>query len=370
MSSSLPALLRLTGLVASLCCLPLLQAEAPKTSVDAPYRKPVGPVPFPTHGSIERLSPGLDVLLAPDARMELLAGGFNWSEGPTWLPRENALVFSDVPENRIFRWSDRDGLTVYLEPSGYTGHDLNHAEQGSNGLTTDQFGRLVICQHGDRRIVRLAGRKGEIGRFDTIVDRVGGRHFNSPNDLCYSSNGDLYFTDPPYGLRDGNKSALKDLMFNGVYLLRAKTLFNQSPEPILVASELTFPNGVALSPDGKTLYINVSDPERPVIMAYPVLPDGLLGKGRVLFDTAPLMAKGRKGLPDGLKVDVDGNLWATGPGGVLVISPMGRHLGTLLTGEATGNCGWGDDGSTLYITADAYLLRIRTLTKGYSPWAK
>ena len=370
MTPSLPVLLRVTGLVASLCCLSMLQAGAPKTPVDAPYRKPVGKAPFPSHGSIERLSPGLDVLLARNAHMELLAGGFNWSEGPTWLPRENAIVFSDVPENRVFRWSEKDGLTVYLEPSGYTGLDISHAEQGSNGLTTDQFGHLVLCQHGDRRIVRLAGKKGEIGRFDTIVDRVGGRHFNSPNDLCYNSNGDLYFTDPPYGLRDGNKSALKDLMFNGVYLLRAKSLMNPSPEPVLIASDISFPNGIALSPDGKTLYVNVSDPARPVLLAHPVLPDGTVGKGRVLFDMASYLAKGLKGLPDGLKVDVDGNIWATGPGGVFVVSPMGRHLGTLLTGEATGNCGWGDDGSSLYITADAYLLRIRTLTKGHSPWAK
>lgn len=317
---------------------------------------------YPLHGYVERLSPAIDSLLASEAQMERLAEGFNWSEGPTWLERDHAIVFSDVPENRIYRWSAKDGLSLYLEPSGYTGHEIYFREQGSNGLTTDRAGNLIICQHGDRRIARLAGRKGVTGTFETVVGTVNGRRFNSPNDLCFAHNGNLYFTDPPYGLEGMNQSPLKELMVNGVYLLRPKS------KAVLLTDELTFPNGIALSPDEKTLYVNVSDPARPVIMAYSVLANGTIAHGRVFFDTTPLATQGRKGLPDGLKVDVQGNVWTTGPGGVLVLSPEGQHLGTLLTGEATGNCAWGDDGSMLYITADMYLLRIKTLTKGHHPW--
>lgn len=319
---------------------------------------------YPAHGSVERLDPALDALIAPGTEMERLADGFNWSEGPTWLVKEKAVVFSDVPENRIYRWSEKDGLSVYLEPSGYSGNETRFNEQGSNGLTTDKDGKLVICQHGNRQIARLTGKKGTIGTFQPVVAHVAGRRFNSPNDLCYARNGNLYFTDPPYGLLGGDKSQAKELMVNGVYLMRPKS------EPVLLTASLTFPNGIALSPDEKTLYVNISDPNRPVIMAYDVQPDGTVANERVFFDTKPLANQGRKGLPDGLKVDVGGNVWATGPGGVLILSPAGKHLGSLLTGEATGNCAWGDDGSTLYVTADMYLVRVKTLTRGVTPWAQ
>ncbi|MBL9173080.1 MAG: SMP-30/gluconolactonase/LRE family protein [Verrucomicrobiales bacterium] len=323
-----------------------------------------GPVCYPTHGTIERLDPALDALLDPDARMEKLSEGFNWSEGPTWLRGERAIVFSDVPENRVYRWSEKDGLSVYLEPSGYTGDLIKFREQGSNGLTTDPEGHLVLCQHGDRQIATLVRREGVTGTYAPLVSRFGPRRFNSPNDLVFSRKGGLYFTDPPYGLEGLDASPLKELMFNGVYLRRSDGTV------VLLTRELTFPNGIALSPDEKTLYVNVSDPNRPVVMAYDVQPNGTIAHGRVFFDTAPLLAKGLKGNPDGLKVDRAGNLWTTGPGGVLVLSPTGKHLGTLLTGEATGNCAWGDDGSTLYITADMYLLRVKTRVKGYGPWGR
>ena len=310
---------------------------------------------YPIHGSVERLDAGLDELIAPGVQMERLASGFNWSEGPTWLHREGAVVFSDVPENVIYRWSDRDGLTVYLKPSGYTGQALEFAEQGSNGLTTDAAGRLVVCQHGDRRISRYEAGRG----FTPLASMVDGRRFNSPNDLVFDRRGNLYFTDPPYGLKGGNESELKELVANGVYLLRSNGRVQ------LLTSSMTFPNGIALSPDERTLYVNQSDPRSPVIKSFPVLADGTLGEGRVFHDTTRYAEKGYKGLPDGLKVDVKGNVFATAPGGVMVISPEGRLLGLLNTGEATGNCCWGDDGSTLYITADMHLVRIRTRTKGH-----
>lgn len=310
---------------------------------------------FQVHGFVERHDGALDSLIAPGTEMEKLAEGFNWSEGPTWLHRQKKVVFSDVPENIIYEWSEKDGLKTFLKPSGYTGSSLDFREQGSNGLTTDRSGNLVVCQHGDRRISRYDGN----GHFTPLATTYGLRKFNSPNDLVFDRRGNLYFTDPPYGLHGLNESPLKELLFNGVYLRRT------SGEVVLLTREMTFPNGIALSPDEKTLYVNQSDGAKPVVMAFPVKPDGTVGGGRVFFDAAPLAAKGLKGMPDGLKVDVKGNLWATGPGGVLVIAPDGHLLGILKTGEATGNCCWGDDGSTLYITADMYLLRIRTQTRGH-----
>jgi gluconolactonase len=305
------------------------------------------------YGSIERLDPAFDRLVAPGAEMEKLASGFHWSEGPTWLPREQALVFSDVPENVIYKWTDRKGLEVFLRPSGYTGTALKFREQGSNGLTTDPDGRLVVCQHGDRRVSRYLGQ----GRFEPLADYFNHRRFNSPNDLVFDSHGNLYFTDPPYGLEGMDKSPAKELAFNGVFLRRP------DGSVTAVAREMTFPNGIALSPDEKTLYVNQSDAGKPVILAFPVKADGTLGQSRLFFDAAPLVPSG-KGMPDGMKVDKSGNVFSTGPGGVLVIDPTGKLLGRLLTGEPTGNCAWGDDGSTLYITANMNLVRIKTLTRG------
>lgn len=315
------------------------------------------PKSYPTFGTIERLDPAFDALIPSDAQIEKLAGGFEWAEGPVWNRRNDTLLFSDVPRNVIFQWKDGLGTRDYLFPSGYTSSEPRGGEQGSNGLTLDRQGRLIICQHGDRRVARLEPD----GRFTSLTRNYLDRRFNSPNDLVFSSKGNLYFTDPPYGLEKLNDDPKKELLFNGVYLLRP------NGDLVLVVRDLTFPNGVALSPDEHTLYVAVSDPAKPVIMAYGVKPDGTLAAGTVLFDASPLMP-GKKGLPDGLKVDVHGNLFATGPGGVLVLSPTGKHLGTIDPGEATANCAWGGkDGSTLYMTADMYLCRIRTTTSGKLP---
>lgn len=319
---------------------------------EAPKRKSAKKT-YPVMGEIERLDPALDALIPVGAVIEKLAGGFEWAEGPVWNPKTKTLLFSDVPRNVVFEWKDGGGTRDFVFPSGYTSQSSRAGEQGSNGLTFNRTRQLVLCQHGDRRVARLE----ESGRYTTLAGYYKDRRFNSPNDLVYHSNGDLYFTDPPYGLEKGNADPAKELLFSGVYLLR------RSGEVVLLTSELTFPNGVALSPDEKTLYVCVSDPVNPVIMSYPVKTDGTLEAGRVLFDAKPLIT-GRKGLPDGLKVDRKGNLFATGPGGVLVITPAGKHLGTINTGEATANCAWGDDGSTLYITADMYLCRVKTSTKG------
>ncbi|MDB6155674.1 MAG: Gluconolactonase [Chthoniobacteraceae bacterium] len=303
---------------------------------------------------IERLDPALDRLIPADAKIEKLAEGFTWSEGPTWY--NGSLVFSDVPENVIYRWTSGATKAVpFLKPSGMLTPREGFHEQGSNGLSIDAEGRLLICQHGERRVARLE----KDGKQTALTDKFEGKHFNSPNDLVVTKNGEIYFTDPPYGLDKGNESPLKEISFNGVYRL------TKNGELSAVIKDLTFPNGIALNPDEKTLYIAVSDPKAPRLMAYSIEPDGSLSNGRVFFDAAPLVTPERKGLPDGLKVDRAGNVFTTGPGGVLIISPEGKHLGSILTGQPTGNCAWGDDGSTLYITANMFLCRVKTTTNGF-----
>jgi gluconolactonase len=305
-------------------------------------------------GEIERRDPALDALLAPDAVIEQLAEGFDWSEGPVWDPRAGHLLFSDVPQNRIYRWHPTQGLSVFLEPSGFTGLTESKRRQGSNGLTFDAAGRLLLCQHGDRRIARLEtdGRS-----FTTLADRWETRRFNSPNDLCQDSAGRIYFTDPPYGLANDEP---RDLDFHGVYRL------DSDGKVTLLTQELERPNGIALSPDGKRLYVANSHRPRPVIMSYPLDTSGSIGAGTVLFDATPFFANrpGHGGVPDGLKVDERGNLWTTGPGGVLILRPDGHLLGRILPGHTTANCAWGDDGRTLYLTSDGVLARVRTRVAG------
>jgi len=308
---------------------------------------------FPTMGQVERLDPAIDQLIAPDAQIEKLAGGFKWAEGPVWVKKGNYLLFSDVPNNVVFKWQEGVGTREFFFPSGYTGATERDGEPGSNGLTLDKQGRLVLCQHGDRQI-------GRLDSIDTIVPiaRYYKFHrFNSPNDLVYKSNGDLYFTDPPYGLLGDKKDQDKELNFNGVFRLKP------NGEVTLLTRDLTFPNGIAFSPDESLLYVAVSDPDKAIWMVYDVEKDGMISNGRLFADVTSTV-KEKKGLPDGMKVDKHGNLWATGPGGVLIFSPSGQHLGTIATGVATANCAFGDDGSMLYITADTYLCRIKTLSKG------
>jgi gluconolactonase len=308
----------------------------------------------PTLGTIERIEPRFDRLVPKDARVERIAEGFDWSEGPVWDRANRFLLFSDVPMNTVFKWQEGKGVSVFLKPSGYTGSVPRGGEPGSNGLLMDRQGHLILCQHGDRRVARL----GADGQFTTLASQYMGKRLNSPNDGVFKSNGDLYFTDPPYGLLKNNQDPAKELDFNGVYRLSAAdgTL-------TLLTKELSFPNGIALAPGEKTLYVANSDPKRAIWMAFPVKEDGTLGDGRVFADTTS-DAGTKKGLPDGMKVDASGNLFATGPGGVLVFAPDGTHLGTFNTGEATANCGWGEDGSTLFITADMYIGRVRLTTKG------
>lgn len=308
-----------------------------------------------TVGTVEVGDDRLRSLVPENARIEKLAEGFAWSEGPVWVQAGGYLLFSDIPNNTVYRWDEVDGLQVYLRPAGYMWSDPPGAEMGTNGLLIDAEGRLLMADHGNRQIVRLDSTNFT---RTTLAAHYNGKRLNSPNDLVIRSNGDIYFTDPPYGLRGLNDHPAKELSFNGVYRLRP------SGDLTLLTDELTFPNGIAFSPDERTLYVANSDPQRPIWMAFDVNPDGMTSNGRVFFDAAELVQEGKRGMPDGMAVDGAGNIFATGPGGVLVFSPAGDHLGTISTGELIANAAFGDDGSTLYMTSNNFLARIRLNTFG------
>lgn len=318
---------------------------------------------FPTLGEVIRYESEFDELIPADAKLEVIASGFDWTEGPVWVPGKDVpgkdhspgyLLFSDIPRNSVFRWVEGQGASLYLKPSGYTGVIDYGAEPGSNGLLLDPQGRLVSCEHGDRRVSVLTVGGGK----RTLVDNYQGRRLNSPNDAVYMSNGDLYFTDPPYGLPNRWDDPLRELDFCGVYRL------SRDGKLTLLTDELTRPNGIGFSPDEKTLYVAQSDPEAAIWMAFPVKDDGTLEEGTVIHDATEHVGK-LPGLPDGMAVSQDGHVFATGPGGVYVFAPKGRLLGRISTGERTANCTFGgEDASMLYMTADMYICRIQTAVRG------
>jgi gluconolactonase len=318
--------------------------------------------PRPTMGEIVRFDPSADDLLAPEAMIEVLASGLDWSEGPVWIPKAETqpggggyLVFSDVPLNQVMKWKEGEGLSVFLKPSGYTGVMPYSREPGSNGLGLNSRGELISCEHGDRRVsvmVRGGGKR-------TLADNFEGNRFNSPNDCAIDKRGNIYFTDPPYGLPKGPRDTeTREIPWNGVYKI------SPGGKVILLTKEMTFPNGIALSPDEKTLYVAQSDPKAALWKAFPIQPDGTLGPSRVIADVTHMVGKHR-GLPDGLKVDSTGHIWATGPGGVHVMTSQGKLLARIDTKMACGNCCFGGaDGSMLYICSDAFLVRVTTKVKG------
>lgn len=311
-----------------------------------------GPGTASVQGRITRLDPRFDRLIPPGARLELVTEGHEWVEGPLWDAQRGCLLFSDIPRNAVYRWCEGRGESVFLHPSGYTGTaPFTGAEPGSNGLAWDLRGRLLLAEHGDRRISRLEPG----GEKTTLVSHYRGRRINSPNDVVQLASGDLLFTDPPWGLPKWWDDPAKELPWSGVYRLSA------SGELSLLTTEFQAPNGIALSPDGATLFVSESRPEIGGWYALPVAPDGSVGPRRRLLDAVPWSVN-RKGVPDGLKLDRESHVFGGGPGGVYVIHPDGTLLGVIETGSATSNTAWGGDGTTLYITAGTRVFRIRTGT--------
>jgi gluconolactonase len=310
---------------------------------------------------IIRKDPALDRIIAADTKIEKLAGGFLFTEGPVWVPRgeesDGFLLFSDPNNNLIYRWTQDGQLSIFMTKSGYRGFDIGeYGQPGSNGLTLDKEGRLTINQHGNRRVVRMEKN----GQLTVLADHYEGKRLNSPNDLVYKSDGALYFTDPPFGLPKFFDDPRKELPYSGA--------FRVSPDGKkvqLLTTDLKGPNGLAFSPDEKYFYVDDWDAEKKIIMRYEVQPDGSLVNGKVFFDMTS--AEGEDAL-DGMKVDQKGNLYISGPGGLWIISPEGKHLGTIVGPEHPHNFAWGDDdGKTLYLCARTGLYRIRLNIPGIRP---
>lgn len=325
------------AIMLAITCLALLQAAN------------VSAQSISTVGEIIRLDKACDRYLPADPAVEVLATGFTWTEGPVWIGDSETghLLFSDIPRNSIFRY-DGSEISLFMSPSGYTGVSYYGLEPGSNGLTLDPKGRLVCCEHGDRRISVLTQDGGKT----TVVDRYLGKRLNSPNDATFDQQGNLYFTDPPYGLPQRADDPRRELDFCGVYRLSV------GGQLTLLTKELNRPNGIGLSPDEKTLYVAQSDPDLPIWTAYPFLADGSLGSQRVMGNASEFM-KEYPGLPDGLAVHKDGTVFASGPGGIYVMLPDGQLIARLVTGGRTSNCTFSPDFQTLYITADDKLCRVK-----------
>lgn len=333
-----------------------------------------------SYGTVRRLSPALDNIVAPDAVIEQIGWGYQWSEGPVWVKDGGYLLFSDPPQNTIYQWSPAAAAaaaapatpgtppaapykpTVFMKPSGYSSPqpDPTLREPGSNGLTVDASGALVMCDSGSRALAKVDLKT----KTKTVIaDKFEGKRFNSPNDLCIAKSGAIYFTDPPFGLVNGVTSPVKEQPFSGVYRV--------APDGTvaLIDKELTYPNGVALSLDEGTLYVTNSDTTKPVLKAYTLGTDGLPTSSEIAFDMTALMSPDAKGLPDGMKIDQDGNMFVAGPGGILVLSKEAKLLGIIsITDRASPNCAFGEDGSTLFICATDIVTRVRLKTKAAN-WA-
>ena len=307
---------------------------------------------YKTIGSFERHDPRFDALFALDAKIEIVAEGFSWAEGPLWLPSEDCLIFSDVPEDTVWKWDEESGATKYLGQSG----SLKEAagEQGSNGLMLSPEGDLVLCQHGMRQVAMMEAPLADAAPKYKILTAQNheGKRYNSPNDGCYHKDGSLYFTDPPYGLPGGAEDESRETDYSGVYRL------SKEGEVTLIDDQLERPNGIALSPDQKTLYVANSHQTNAIWMAYALHEDGTVESKEVFVDVTKLVGSS-KGMPDGLKVSEAGYLFATAPGGVWVFDAERKHLGTILTEEFASNVAFSADQKTLYITADMMLLRVK-----------
>ncbi|MEX2511614.1 MAG: SMP-30/gluconolactonase/LRE family protein [Cyclobacteriaceae bacterium] len=302
---------------------------------------------------IEKFHPSLDKVIGTNPTAQVIGSGYEWTEGPLWLESEQMLLFSEIPENKIHVWKEgADTPEVYLDPAGFTGTGTRGGELGSNGLLLDPEGNLVLCQHGDRRLARMAAPlDAPEARYETIIGRYMDKPFNSPNDAVYDAQGNLYFTDPPYGLEYNMDDPKKGLPFQGVYL------FTKEGDLELLLDSISRPNGLAFAEEGKKLIIANSDPENPVWYLYEVSPTGLLEDGRVFYDASEQL-KNEKGLPDGLKINSQGTIFATGPGGIWVFDEKGTLLGRMKFNQLTSNVALNDKENTLFVTADSYVVKI------------
>ncbi len=320
-------------------------------------------------GRIDKLDGALDALVETQAKVERVATGFKWTEGPVWI-QAGYLLFADIPSNSIRKWTPGDRVSIWLQPSGYEGSKpYGGPEPGSNGMTLDRRGRLTVAGHARRYVYRLETMDPH-GEVTVLAETYREKRLNSPNDLVYKSDGALYFTDPPYGFRTQSDSdPEKQLTVNGVYRIPHAVEHKAGAGPDdahleLLVSDLPRPNGIAFSPDEQYLYVDNSEPKK-IWMKYPVKADGTLGSGTLFFDATSDPAPGA---PDGMKVDRSGNVYSAGPGGVLIFSPEGKHLGTIRLPEKAANVAWGDgDGKTLYITASSSVYRVRTKVGGVKP---
>ncbi|WP_331488496.1 SMP-30/gluconolactonase/LRE family protein [Luteimonas rhizosphaericola] len=358
----LPTLLSAALAAALAACSPAAEdagaeaAPADAATTDTAETETAPMTTFETVGQLTSFDPAFADVVDPAARIEKLTGDeFSWSEGPTWV-KAGYLLFNDPPENRMFRWSEADGLSVFLDPSGHAGAPIEGVrEAGANGLYTEAAGTVLVADSGNRLVARMD--PADKSRT-TLAERYDGKRFSSPNDVVARGDGSVFFTDPPYGFSDGDESSLKEQPVNGIYRIDADGAVH------LVDDSLTRPNGLAFSPDGNTLYVANSDETRPIWMAYTLDAAGNVTGSRVFADATDLMGEGVHGLPDGLAVSTGGLVFATGPGGVLVMDAEGKRLGRIETGSAIANCAFGDNGRTLYMTSHKFLARVPLKVEG------
>lgn len=304
-------------------------------------------------GSFQRFDPALDAIISSTAKVEIISTGYDWSEGPLWIEKNKMLLFSDVPQNKIYQWTEEKGAQVYLAPSGYTDTIRRGGETGSNGLILDNAGQLVLCQCGNRQIARMdASPDKPAPQFTSLAAMYNGKKFNSPNDIVVNSKGEYFFTDPPYGLEKNMNDAHKEIPFQGVYKI------NSDGRVTLLIDSISRPNGIAFFPGEKRMIIANSDPSKPYWYVYEVDENRMLQNGRI-FHVAD-SANRLPGLPDGLKIDRKGNVFATGPGGIWIFNGDGKTLGKISVMEApTSNCALSADEKTLFVTNDMNILRIK-----------
>lgn len=306
----------------------------------------------PPEATIERYSPELDAIIKPNAKIEVIAGGFSWVEGPVWVEREKMLLVSDVFGNTIYKWTAAGGKQPYLTPSGYTQNIPRGGETGSNGLTFNEKGQLVLCQHGDRRVsVMNAPLSSPKADYITLADNYKGKKFNSPNDIAIRKNGDVYFTDPPYGLEKNIDDPAKQLPYQGVYRIA------KNGKVTLLTDTLSRPNGIAFFPGEKQLLVANSDPKRAYWYIYDVQKDGTLANGRIFINPAEAFKKEPRA-PDGFKIDAQGNVFASGPGGLWIFNKKGVGIGRIKISTKASNCAFTPDHKTLFVTANHHVLKI------------